>query len=108
MDGVDTAARARVLAAWAAGSGGALGWGVGDGVAWAGAAALEDVVEADPVADFVGAEERGEKRVSTNSDESGGLDHSRSAAEVVGAEGAAGQGAAVNHDTVELGAGGVV
>jgi hypothetical protein len=54
VDGVDTAAGACVLADGAAGSGGSLGRGVADLVTSAGAAALEDVVEAEPVADFVG------------------------------------------------------
>jgi hypothetical protein len=54
VDRVNTAAGASVLANGAAGSGGALRRGVADLVASAGAAALEDVVEAEPVADFVG------------------------------------------------------
>jgi hypothetical protein len=54
VDGVNTAARASVLADRAAGSRGSLRRGVADLVAGAGAAALEDVVEAEPVADFVG------------------------------------------------------
>jgi len=54
MDRVDAAAGASVLANGAAGSGSALRRGVADLVASAGAAALEDVVEAEPVADFVG------------------------------------------------------
>jgi hypothetical protein len=54
VDGVDTAAGACVLADGAAGSSGSLGRGVADLVTSAGAAALEDVVEAEPVADFVG------------------------------------------------------
>jgi hypothetical protein len=54
VDGVDAAAGASVLADRAAGSRGSLRRGVADLVAGAGAAALEDVVEAEPVADFVG------------------------------------------------------
>ena len=54
VDGVDAAAGASVLADGAAGRRGALRRGVVDLVAGAGAAALEDVVEAEPVADFVG------------------------------------------------------
>ena len=54
VDRVDAAAGASVLADGAAGRRGALRRGVVDLVAGAGAAALEDVVEAEPVADFVG------------------------------------------------------
>jgi hypothetical protein len=54
VDRVNTAARASVLANRAAGSRGSLRRRVADLVAGAGAAALEDVVEAEPVADFVG------------------------------------------------------
>jgi hypothetical protein len=54
VDGVNTAAGASVLANGAAGSGGSLGRGVADLVTGTGAAALEDVVEAEPVADLVG------------------------------------------------------
>lgn len=54
VDGVDTAAGARVLANGATGRSSLLGRSVGDGVTRGRAAALEDVVEAEPVADFVG------------------------------------------------------
>lgn len=54
VDGVDAAAGARVLADGAAGRSSLLRRGVGDGVAGGRAAALEDVVETEPVADFVG------------------------------------------------------
>jgi len=53
VDGVDAAAGAGVLADGAARGRDALGRGVGDGVASAGAAALEDVVETEVVADLV-------------------------------------------------------
>jgi len=54
VDRVNTATRASVLANRAAGSRGTLRRCVGDLVASTSAAALEDVVETEPVADFVG------------------------------------------------------
>jgi hypothetical protein len=107
VDGVDSAARAGVLAGRATEGGGALRWGVVDGVTWFCATPLEDVVETDPVAYFVGAEGREEKEVSSSADSLAELDHLRSATEIVGGEGPAGQGAAINHDTVELRVGSV-
>ena len=53
MDGINTAAGARVLADGATRRSSLLGRSVGDGVAGGRAAALEDVVEAEVVADFV-------------------------------------------------------
>ena len=53
MDAVDAAAGARVLADGAAGRKSLLGRSVGDGVTRGRAAALEDVVEAEVVADLV-------------------------------------------------------
>jgi len=53
VDGVDAAAGARVLADGAAGRSSLLGRSVGDGVAGGRAAALEDVVETEVVADLV-------------------------------------------------------
>lgn len=52
-DGVNTAARASVTARGAAGSGRGLRGSVGDGVTSGGATALEGVVKANPVTDFV-------------------------------------------------------
>lgn len=54
VDRVNTTTGARVLANRAAGSDSLLGRGVSDRIAGARAAALEDVVETEPVADFVG------------------------------------------------------
>jgi len=53
VDGIDSTARAGVLADGATRRSSLLGGSVGDGVAGGRAAALENVVEAEVVADFV-------------------------------------------------------
>ncbi len=54
MDGVDAGARAGVAAGGAAGRGGRLSRGVADLVSRTAAAALEGVVQADPVTNLMG------------------------------------------------------
>ena len=85
-DAVNTAAGAAVLTNGASRGGGGRGGSVADKVARARAAALEDVVETEPVANLVG----------------------EGAALVVGGERATGVGVPLDNDTVVLGSAGVV